>query len=68
MALAIRSPKDFWTGVIYVGFGAIAFWIARDYSFGTREPDGAGLLPVGAGRAADVLRRAGAAARPAQGR
>ena len=45
MALAIRSPKDFWTGVIYVGFGAIAFWIARDYSFGTASRMGPGYFP-----------------------
>ncbi len=46
MALAIRSPKDFWTGVIYVGFGAAAWWIARDYSFGTASRMGPGYFPT----------------------
>jgi hypothetical protein len=31
--------------VIYVGFGAIAFWIARDYSFGTASRMGPGYFP-----------------------
>jgi hypothetical protein len=27
--MAIRNPKDFWTGIIYLAFGGLAFWIAR---------------------------------------
>ena len=42
----IKSPKDFWTGVLYFGFGAIAFWVARDYSFGTASRMGAGYFPT----------------------
>jgi len=42
----IKSPKDFWTGVLYLGFGAIAFWIARDYAFGTASRMGAGYFPT----------------------
>ena len=45
MSSVIKSPKDFWTGVAYFGFGAIAFWIARDYSFGTASRMGAGYFP-----------------------
>jgi hypothetical protein len=41
----VKSPKDFWTGVIYMGFGAFAFWIARDYSFGTASRMGPGYFP-----------------------
>ena len=46
MSSFIKSPKDFWTGVLYFGFGAIAFWIARDYSFGTASRMGAGYFPT----------------------
>jgi hypothetical protein len=41
----IKSPKDFWTGVMYLGFGAIAFWIARGYNFGTASRMGPGYFP-----------------------
>jgi hypothetical protein len=32
--------------VLYFGFGAIAFWIARDYAFGTASRMGAGYFPT----------------------
>jgi hypothetical protein len=41
----IRGPKDFWTGVIYVLFGGLAFWIARDYGFGSASRMGPGYFP-----------------------
>ena len=31
----IRSSKDFWTGLIYIFFGASAILVARDYGMGT---------------------------------
>ena len=46
MSSVVKSPKDFWTGVLYFGFGAIAFWVARDYSFGTASRMGAGYFPT----------------------
>ena len=45
MSIRIKSPKDFWTGVAYSVIGVIAFWIARDYSFGTDSRMGAGYFP-----------------------
>jgi hypothetical protein len=42
----IKSPKDFWTGVLYLVFGVVAFWIARDYSFGKASRMGAGYFPT----------------------
>jgi Tripartite tricarboxylate transporter TctB family len=45
MRLAIRSPKDFWTGVLYVAFGGAAFWLARDYGMGSASRMGAGYFP-----------------------
>lgn len=46
MATAIKNPKDFWTGVIYVAFGGAAFWIARDYGMGTASRMGPGYFPM----------------------
>ena len=46
MASLIKGPKDFWTGVIYMLFGAAAFWIARDYGMGTASRMGPGYFPT----------------------
>jgi hypothetical protein len=46
IAALIRGPKDFWTGVIYVLFGGAAFFIARDYGFGTASRMGPGYFPT----------------------
>lgn len=46
MSSLIKSPKDFWTGVLYFAFGAFAFWIARGYSFGSASRMGAGYFPT----------------------
>jgi hypothetical protein len=39
------SPKDFWSGVIYILFGSIALWIGRDYSMGTALRMGPAYFP-----------------------
>ena len=46
MPLLIKSPKDFWTGVLYLAFGAAAFWIARDYPIGSAGRMGPGYFPT----------------------
>ena len=46
MATGVRSPKDFWTGVIYVAFGGAAFWIGRSYGFGSASKMGPGYFPT----------------------
>ena len=43
---AIRSPKDFWIGVVYLVFGGIGVIIGRDYSFGTAGRMGPGYFPI----------------------
>jgi hypothetical protein len=43
----IRNPKDFWAGIMFIAFGAIAFLIARDYSLGTASRMGPGYFPRG---------------------
>jgi len=45
VSLAIKNQKDFWTGILYIGFGCIAFWIARDYNFGSASRMGPGYFP-----------------------
>lgn len=46
MSMTIRSPKNFWTGVLYVGFGGAALWLARDYSMGQASRMGPGYFPM----------------------
>jgi hypothetical protein len=42
----IRNEKDFWTGLIYVAFGAAVMWIAQDYPFGSAGRMGPGYFPT----------------------
>ena len=42
----IRNTKDFWTGLIYIFFGASAILIARDYSMGTAIKMGPAYFPT----------------------
>jgi hypothetical protein len=46
MPLLIKSPKDFWTGVLYLTFGAATLWIAREYPIGTAGRMGPGFFPT----------------------
>ena len=40
-----RNPKDLWTGIIYIAFGAAAIIIARDYGLGTPRKMGPAFFP-----------------------
>lgn len=42
---AIRSPKDFWAGLIYICIGLGAVYIAQDYPMGTAVRMGPGYFP-----------------------
>jgi hypothetical protein len=42
----IRSSKDFWTGLIYIFFGASAILVARDYGMGTGVKMGPAYFPT----------------------
>lgn len=44
--MTLRNPKDFWTGIIYIAFGAAAILIARDYGMGTARKMGPAFFPV----------------------
>lgn len=46
MGSAIRNPKDFWSGAIFLGFGLAAVLIARNYSMGTAGNMGPAYFPT----------------------
>lgn len=50
MALSVRSPKDFWAGVLYAAFGGAAVVIAAgEYPMGTGARMGPGYFPIALG-------------------
>jgi hypothetical protein len=46
MMTFIRSPKDFWSGVIFLLFGGAAVLIGRDYSMGSAGRMGPAYFPT----------------------
>ena len=46
MALHIRCPKDFYSGLIFVVVGLVALVIGHDYSLGTTTRMGPGYFPA----------------------
>jgi putative tricarboxylic transport membrane protein len=42
----IRSPRDFWTGLLYIVFGASAILVARHYEMGNAFKMGPGYFPT----------------------
>lgn len=44
--MKIRSTEDFWSGVMFMGFGALAIVIARDYPMGSAMRMGPGYFPT----------------------
>ena len=45
----IKSPKDFWAGVMYIGFGLATVLMALGYHVGTAARMGPGYFPRGLG-------------------
>jgi hypothetical protein len=45
MSIRIRSPRDFFAGLIFLFFGALAAYIARDYPMGSAVRMGPGYFP-----------------------
>jgi Tripartite tricarboxylate transporter TctB family len=41
----IRNPKDFWSGALYIFFGATALFVGRDYGMGTALRMGPAYFP-----------------------
>lgn len=46
MSSKIKSPEDFWAGLMFIGFGVLAIIIARDYPMGTAMRMGPGYFPT----------------------
>lgn len=46
MALQIRKPKDFWSGIIFAGTGLATVFIAADYPMGTAVKMGPAYFPT----------------------
>ncbi len=44
--MQIRAPKDFWSGVMFCGFAAVALLAARGYALGTAGKMGPGYFPL----------------------
>lgn len=47
--MKIKSQKDFWSGVMFVGVGAGFAWGALNYTFGSSARPGPGYFPFGLG-------------------
>lgn len=47
MSTTIRSPKDFWIGLIYLGTSGVALWAGRALPVGTGSEMGPGYFPLG---------------------
>ena len=46
MKLELRNNKNFWAGMMLIGIGAAAMFIARDYRFGSTLRMGPGYFPT----------------------
>ncbi len=44
--MKIKSQEDFWAGMLFIGFGLLAIFIAQDYPFGTASRMGPGYFPT----------------------
>jgi putative tricarboxylic transport membrane protein len=53
--MIVRAPKDFWSGMMFVAFAAVAIVTARHYSLGTPGKMGPGYFPIGLGLLLGVL-------------
>jgi hypothetical protein len=42
----VKNPQDFWAGMLFIAFGALALWFGRGYAIGTLAKIGPGFLPV----------------------
>lgn len=47
--MKIKSQKDFWSGLMFLGVGAAFAWGATNYSFGASARPGPGYFPFGLG-------------------
>jgi len=43
--IQVKSPQDFWAGLLFVAFGCAALWVGRNYNVGVIMKMGPGYLP-----------------------
>lgn len=43
--MVIRSPKDFWAGLLFIGLGILAIWVGSNYQLGSAARMGPGYFP-----------------------
>lgn len=46
MQLKIKSPEDFWSGLMFIAFGVAAMYISRNYPMGSALRMGPGYFPT----------------------
>jgi hypothetical protein len=44
--MQIRAPQDFWSGIMFLAFAAVALFTARGYALGAAGRMGPGYFPV----------------------
>jgi hypothetical protein len=44
--MKIKSEEDFWTGVMFIGFGILAIMVSREYPMGSARAMGPGYFPT----------------------
>jgi len=44
--LKIENQQDFWAGMMFISFGALAIWLSTDYPMGTASRMGPGFFPT----------------------
>ena len=47
--MKIKSQRDFWSGLMFIGIGLAFAWGATNYSFGSSARPGPGYFPFGLG-------------------
>ena len=47
--MPIRNPKDFWSGLLFLGVGGAVVLLARDYQLGSALKMGPGYFPTALG-------------------
>ena len=44
--IKVKSPQDFWAGLLFLVIGGLALWLGRGYAFGTATKMGPGYMPT----------------------
>ena len=44
--MKIKNQEDFWAGMMFASFGALAIWLSTDYPMGTASRMGPGYFPT----------------------